>query len=131
MGIARDAAPEIDRLVLPVWNLGSERSGQLAELARERGLESLELLPHFADFLLAGALTSELATLRLRYRPPSRVLARLDERTAMHFISQGENVLAAGPNLRSLLEGLLAARAERLRPTDWESPADTPLHPPA
>ena len=113
MGITREAAPEIDRLVLSVWNLGSARRGRLADLAREAGLESLELLPQFADFLLAGALTSELATLRLRYRPTSKVLARLDELKAMHFISQGENGLAASPTLRPLLEGLLAARAEK------------------
>ena len=113
MGTAREAAPEIDRLVLSVWNPGPERSGRLAELARDRGLESMELLPHFADFLLAGALTSELATLRMRYRPPSRVLARLDELKAMDFISQGENGLAAGPTMRPLLEALLEARAEK------------------
>ena len=67
MGIAREAAPEIDRLVLSVRNLGPERTEHLAELARDQGLETLELLPHFADFLLAGVLTNELAALRMRY----------------------------------------------------------------
>ena len=113
MGIARETAPEIDRLVLSVWDLGPERSGRLAELARERGLESLDLLPHFADFLLAGVLTSELATLRMRYRRSSKVLARLDELQAMHFIRRDEDGFAASPTSRPLLEGLLAARAER------------------
>lgn len=113
MGIAREAAPEIDRLVLSVRNLGPERTARLAELAREQGLETMELLPHFADFLLAGVLTKELATLRMRYWPPSRVLGRLDELKAKHLIIQGESGLSATSAMRPLLEALLAAQAEK------------------
>ncbi len=112
MGIAREAAPEIDRLVLFARNLGPERNGKLTELARERGLETLELLPNLADFLLAGTLTSELATVRMPYSPPSKVLDRLGELQEKNLISPGEHGLAATSTMRPLLEALLAAQGE-------------------
>jgi helix-turn-helix protein len=112
MGIAREAAPEIDRLVLFVRNLGPERNRKLTELARELGLETMELLPHFADFLVAGALTTELATLRMPYSPPSKVLDRLGELQEKNLISPGANGLAATSTMRPLLEALLAAQGE-------------------
>ena len=112
MGIAREAAPEIDRLVLFVRNLGPERNGELTELARELGLETLELLPHFADFLLAGVLTSELAIRRMPYSPPNKVLDRLVELQEKNLITQGENGFAATSTMRPLLEALLAAHGE-------------------
>lgn len=113
MGIARDAAPEIDRLVLSVnRRVSAEHGARLTELARECGLDSLELLPHFGDFLFAGKLTRELATLRMRYWPPERVLGRLDELERRQLIRQDESGLVATPDLRRLLKGLLAAQAE-------------------
>jgi hypothetical protein len=112
MGIASEAAPEIDRLVLGVRRSRPELDARLAELARERGLESLELLPTFGDFLLQGALTKELAILRMPYTVPARVLGRLDELQKRRFIEQRDSGLAALPILRPLLEAMAAARTE-------------------
>lgn len=113
MEIAAEAAREIDRLVLSVnRGVGPKHGSRLLELARERGLETLELLPHFGDFLLAGRLTRDLATLRMRYWPPERVLARLDELEEKQLIRGGESGLVATSTLRPLLEALLAAQAD-------------------
>ena len=112
MGIAREAAPEIDRLVLFVRKLGPQRSTRLAELARARGLESLELLPNFGDFLLEGVLTAELAILRMPYSKPDKVLDRLAELEGKRLIEERETGFAATPELRQLLEALAAAWAE-------------------
>jgi hypothetical protein len=111
--IAAEAAREIDRLVLSVnRRVGPKHGSRLVELARERGLEALELLPHFGDFLLAGRLTRDLATLRMRYWPPERVLARLDELEEKQLIRGGDSGLVATSTLRPLLEALLAAQAD-------------------
>lgn len=112
MDVAREAAPEIDRLVLSVNGRMSEAHGdRLLGLARDRGLDSLELLPHFADFLLAGVLTDHLATARMRYMPPDRVLTRLAEMENKGLIQhRGEALVATGP-MRDLLDELLSARA--------------------
>lgn len=113
MEIAREAAPEIDRLVLSVnGQVGPKHGGRLLELAHECGLETLELLPHFGDFLLAGKLTHDLATLRMRYMPPERVLSRLDELEGKLLIRRGDSGLVATPALQHLLEALSAAQAD-------------------
>lgn len=113
MGVARDAAPEIDRLVLSVNQaVGPKHGPRLLSSAGERGLDSLRLLPHIADFLLAGALTSELATLRMRYSPPDQVLERLEELEQKQLIEPGGGGWIATPPMRQLLEEVVAARAE-------------------
>lgn len=113
MGIAPDAAPETDRLVLSV-NRGvySSHGARLLALAKVRGLNSLELLPHFGDFLLAGTLTRELAVLRMRYWLPEGVLGRLDDLERKQLIHQRGSRLAATPSMRPLLEALRAAQAD-------------------
>lgn len=112
MDVAPEAAPEIDRLVLSVNSrMSAEHGAQLLEMARGRGLDSLELLPHFADFLLAGVLTPHLAALRMRYRPPERVAARLEELENKELIERRGERLVATDEMRDLLEALLAARA--------------------
>jgi len=111
--IAREAAPEIDRLVLSVnRGVGPKHGGRLLELARECGLETLELLPHFGDFLRAGKLTRDLATLRMRYMPPGRILSRLDELEGKLLIRRSDSGLVATPALQPLLEALSAAEAD-------------------
>ncbi len=113
MGVAHDAAPEIDRLVLSVNGGVIPKHGRrLMALARERDLDSLELLPHLGDFLRAGVLTPEVATLRVRYWPPERVLDRLDEFEAKQLIEPSSGGLAATPTMRELLEAFLAAQAD-------------------
>lgn len=113
MDVARAAAPEIDRLVLGFnRNVGPRHGARLAELARERGLDTLELLPQLGDFLLAGRLTRDLATLRMRYWPPERVLGRLDELEAKGLVDQQGPDLAATATLQPLLEAIAEAQAE-------------------
>ena len=111
--IARETAPEIDRLVLSVSRaVGPADRERLAGLAEACGLDSLELLPHYEDFLLAGTLTREIAVLRTRYRPPAQVLARLDELEQKELIAAGPSGLTATALLRPLLRALLETRQQ-------------------
>lgn len=113
MESARQAAPEIDRLVLSVnGQVGPKHGGRLLELARKCGLETLELLAHFGDFLLAGRLTHDMATLRMRYMPSETVLSRLDELEEKDLIHRGASGLVATPAMRPLLGALSAAQAD-------------------
>lgn len=48
----------------------------------------------------------------MRYWPPERVLARLDELEEKQLIREGDSGLVAPPTLRPLLEALLAAQAD-------------------
>lgn len=113
MDVTREAAPEIDRLVLSVnGRMSRLHDDRLSGLASERGLDSLELLPHFADFLLAGRLTADLATLRMRYWPPERVLGRLEEWERRGLIEDGSRGLQATREMETVLEALQSARAD-------------------
>ncbi len=113
MEIARLAAPEIDRLVFTIaGRVRAKHGARLVGFGHERGLETLELLPHFESFLLAGTLTRELATVRMRYWPPERVLGRLDELEQKQLVRPGEFGLVATPSMRPLLEALLSSRAD-------------------
>lgn len=124
MDVAPEAAPEIDRLVLSVNSrLSAEHGAALLEMARERGLRSLELLPQLVDFLLAGVLTPHLAALRMRYLPPERVAARLEELETKELIERRGERLVATDRMRELLEALLTARA-RVAGQAWRDHPD-------
>ena len=111
--LAREIAPEIDRLVLSVSRaVGSRHRERLAAMARACGLESLELLPHYESFLIAGTLTPELATLRSRYRSPQSVLARLEELERKGLVAARPAGIIATATLRPLLGALLEIREE-------------------
>lgn len=113
MGIAQDAAPEIDRLVLTVNRaVESGHGDRLRQIAREVGLDTLDLLIHFGDFLLAGRLTRDLALLRMRYLPSELVLARLDELESKELIGRTETGLAATPAMTPVLEAMMEATAD-------------------
>lgn len=104
MSLTSDAAPEVDRLVLSVSrNLDADRIQRLAD---EAGLASLDLTLHWWDFLLAGRLTPQVASLRSRYRPEADVRARLDDLLSTGFVDEGPSGLAATERLRPVLEGL-------------------------
>lgn len=124
MEIALTAAPHIDRLVLSVARqVDIDHGAYLSGLALEGGLDTLDLIPHFADFLLGGVLTRELAVVRVRYRPSEQVLARLDELAENRLIRQAGSGLVATSALRPLLEALHWAQAE-VAAKIWESHAD-------
>lgn len=113
MGIAAEAAPEIDRLVLSVGRVVNEKHGAaLLAQARDCGLDSLLLLPHFGDFLLAGQLTRDLALIRMRYWPPDRVSERLRELEDKDLVRQEDGRLVATTAFQPLLEALAAAQAD-------------------
>lgn len=113
MDITQDAAREIDRLVLSIYRaLGPRHGKRLVGLAQELGLESLEFLPLLGDFLLAGALTQDVALLRMRYSSPERLLRWLDELDGKNLIDDTGDAWRATPTLRPLLETLVAAETE-------------------
>lgn len=113
MEIAKAAAPEIDRLVFGVGRmLRPKQSARIEELARECGLETMEFLPHFRDFLANGTLTTESATLRGRYRPVEALLDRLDELERKDLIRQGDAGFVPSPALQPLLDAMEAAKAD-------------------
>ncbi|MGH8912023.1 MAG: helix-turn-helix domain-containing protein [Acidimicrobiia bacterium] len=112
MDTAPQAAPEIDRLVLSVnAKMNAEHGQRLTDLARQVGLDSLYLLPHLGNFMLAGTLTPELAVLRLRYAPPEQVQERLYELKEKTLLTEGGAGLGANPELRTVLEAINEAVA--------------------
>ncbi len=120
MEIAPAAAVEIDRLVITLSRrVGAEHGNRLREMAGTLRLASLDMLPHFEDWLLTGTLTPELAVTRLVYRPAEDVLARLDELTARRLVLSGDRGYTATERLRPLLAEMLAARAKEARAT-WD-----------
>ncbi len=124
MDIARNASVEIDRLVLTLnHRISTDHGRRMREQAAAAGLDSLDMLPHFEDWLSTGTLTREVATTRLRYRPPADVLARLDHLVAQGFASETADGIAATPKLVPVLDMLLATRAEVGRDT-WSGYED-------
>lgn len=113
MEVARDTAVEIDRLVLTLnRTIGAKHGARIRQLAAELGLDSMDMLPHFEDWLMAGRLTRELAKTRLLYRQPESVDSRIDELLDLGLVTSGSHGLAATPRLVPLLEAMLAGRAE-------------------
>lgn len=104
MSTARDAAPEVDRLVLSVNR--SHDEDRIRRAAADVGLDSLDLLLHWWDFLLAGRLTPEIATLRSRYRPEEQIRARLEDLAEGGHLEETPTGLAATEALRPVLDAL-------------------------
>lgn len=113
MGIASLVAAHIDRLVWSVNGaIGPAHGDDLDRLAEAHGLDSAELLVHLADFLVAGALTTDVAVLRLRYMPREAVIARLDELMEGGFVMPIDDRLTATPSLRPVLDAIQAAKGD-------------------
>lgn len=113
MGMAAEASPEITRLVLGVnRRVAPEHGERLAAMASEIGLDSLDLLPPFADFLLDGLLTPQVAQLRMRYAPPERISGRLAELTEMELLRFDAGKYRAADKLRPLLKAMRSAVAD-------------------
>lgn len=113
MGMAAEASPEITRLVIGVnRRVAPDHGERLAAMANEVGLESLDLLPPFADFLLDGLLTPQVAQLRMRYAPPERVSGRLAELTEKKLLSFEAGKYSATDQLRPLLKAMRSAVAD-------------------
>ena len=117
---AAEVAPEIDRLVLAVNNAVDGAS--LSEAAGERVLD-WTLLNGLGDFMVAGVLTEEIATLRSRYRPRDVVLDRLHDLEQQGLLERRGSALAATDELRPLIETLTDARADAAS-TMWRGHED-------
>ncbi len=113
MSTARDAAPEVDRLVLSLGRrTGREHADRLADVGRAHGLASLDWLSHIEDFARAGRLTRELGLLRSRYWSSDWVLGRFDELAAGGYLAAGPDGHAATGRLLPVLDAMRAARAQ-------------------
>lgn len=113
MGLAAEASPEITRLVIGVNRRVAPAHGEhLAAMARDVGLETLDLLPPFADFLLDGILTQRIAQLRMRYAPPDRVNGRLQQLRDMRLLELTNGTYRAADPLRPLLKAMRSAVAD-------------------
>lgn len=113
MSFAAEIAPEVDRLVLAVNTASrAEAKDVFAVVCAEEGIDSAVYPGHYAEFLLAGRLTEELAVARLNYVDSADIVAALrkwadDDKT----VATGDR-LAAGPGLARLSEAILGARRE-------------------
>ena len=113
MGIASEVSPEITRLVIGVnRRVAPDHGDRLARMAREIGLESLDLLPPFADFLLDGLLTPQIAQLRMRYAPPDRISGRLKELEEGGLIELSSGAYRSTDRLSPLLKAMRTAVAD-------------------
>lgn len=113
MGMAAEASPEITRLVIGVnRRVAPDHGEKLAEMAKAIGLDSLDLLPPFADFLLDGLLSTHVAKMRMRYAPPDRITKRLKQLEEAGLVSVGAGTYRATDKLRPLLKAMRSAVAD-------------------
>lgn len=113
MGMAAEASPEITRLVIGVnRRVAPEHGERLAAMAGQIGLDSLDLLPPFADFLLDGLLSEQTAKLRMRYVPPERITARLSELEEKGLIESIRGAYRTTDKLAPLLKAMRASVAD-------------------
>jgi len=113
MELARDAAPEIDRLVWTVNRGVAPKHGpRLSEMAAAIGLDSLLPFPVTADFLLAGAASVDLISQRMPYSRPTDVHSRFEELIAMDLVEARDGVVVATDQLVPLLETVRQCTAD-------------------
>lgn len=118
---ASRVARTIDRLVLGINRQVGPRHGHvLAAVAGGLGLDSLKLIPHFADFWLSGPLRRDVAEARLPYAPMGSVEARLNVLADLDLIRESGAGSEATTRFRPLLAGVLAAR-EDVVTRAWET----------
>lgn len=111
--LAARVAPEVDRLVLAVnRSVGPKHGRVLMAVARELGLDSLKLIPHFADFWLDGPLAADIAVARLPYASDGSVLDRLDRFVSMGLLSETRAGFEPTSRFRPLLAASIAARED-------------------
>lgn len=118
---ASRVARTVDRLVLGINRKVGPRHGHvLSAVAGELGLDSLKLIPHFADFWMSGPLRRNVAEARLPYAPIGSLEARLDVLTDLDLIRESGLGSEATARFRPLLAGVLAAR-EDVVTRAWET----------
>jgi hypothetical protein len=109
--IAKDAAPEIDRLVYAVGR-NARRADQegLAAMLEAAGLDAPGLLNGLGDLILAGALTDEVAALRYRYMADADRTKFLDEAVAEGRLEFADGFYGASESVLALLSFIEARR---------------------
>ena len=123
--LAARVAPEVDRLVLAVnRSVGPKHGRVLMAIARELGLDSLKLIPHYADFWMDGPLAADIAVARLPYAPDGSVLSRLDRFVSMGLLAETPVGFEPTQRLRPLLIASIAAREDVVLST-WTGFDDT------
>jgi hypothetical protein len=111
-------AIQIDRLVLGVNRQVGPRHGAVLEaIAAELGLDSLKLIPHFADFLMSGPLSVQVADARLPYAPPGSVHDRLARFAELGLVTVTAGEVEATDRFRPLLVASIAARDDVVQRT--------------
>lgn len=111
--LAARVAPEVDRLVLGINRSVGPRHGRvLMAVARELGLDSLKLIPHFVDFWLEGPLAKDIAVARLPYAAEGSVLDRLDRFVSLGLLSETAGGFQPTQRFRPLLVASVAARED-------------------
>lgn len=111
--VAAQAGVEVDRLVIGVLRAAPSRHG--TELRRtvasiDLAREWLPIVADLAEFLLADALTADVARARFRYTPDlEAALAGLVREG--HLVADGDT-LQASPAIRSLADDLIAGQGK-------------------
>ncbi|MGF1666280.1 MAG: hypothetical protein ACFCVC_08415 [Acidimicrobiia bacterium] len=113
MNFPAEIAPVVDRLVLAVNTASrAEAKDVFAAICAEEGIDSAVYAGHYAEFLLAGRLTEELAAARLNYVDSAVFIAALRKwADEAKTLATGDR-LVAGPGLARLSETILGARRE-------------------
>lgn len=106
---AAEVAPEVDRLVLAVHE--AVDTTRLFDAAGDRVVDWM-VLNQLGDFLLAGVLTTQIATSRSPYRPREVVRARIHELVEQGLVEHHGSALAATDELRPLIGAFMDARAD-------------------
>lgn len=118
-------APHVDRLVLGINRQVGPRHGHvLGAIATELGLDSLKMIPHFADFWLDGPLRSDVLAARLPYAPMWSVTERLGTFVSRGLVERSDAATHATGAFRPLLVAAIAAREDVVDRTWSHTPTD-------
>lgn len=75
-------------------------------------MNNLTLIPQLAPFIAGGRLTRDLAAVRMRYLPPDRLDARIDELAESGLLQPVGDTWQAGPELAVVLQEQASALRE-------------------
>ncbi len=113
MPIARDAAPEIDRLVLDVMRAVAPRHGQaIRKVVADVGLDTMGRFSVFAEHLSPGPMPETLIDLRLKYGGLDETHRLFDQLAKLGLAERADGLLTAASGLQPLLEAIEYARTE-------------------
>lgn len=119
MDLVSDIAPEVDRLVLSTnGRVRTEHGDRVMGVARANGLHDLTLIPQLALFIAGGRLTRHLAAVRMRYLPPDRLDAWIDELAGSGLLQAVDGTWQADPALAAVLREWVSALRDVTR-QEW------------